>query len=260
MKNKNFAALFLTLFISTQVKADYLSWKEIAERAKAQNINTKALSHIQCFFEKHENTVFQKKISYGGTEKRCSGNSEITLDKKRVFALIDYTAPSNDQRMFLIDRETGGITRMAVAHGKYKASMINTRLSLNKNSVKWAKYFSNELGSNAPSSGFFVSGVEYEGKFGRSMVLHGLEEGINDNACQRAVVVHKHTMVTKNSARLLSSGCPMISKDYINQVINLLEGSYNTDNGEETNGSVVFIYGEREKSWSPSTCNGNFTI
>jgi hypothetical protein len=260
MKNKKIAALFLTLLISTQLKADYLSWKEIEKRAKAEKINTKALSHIQCFFEKYENTVFQKKISYGGTEKRCSGNSEITLDKKRVFALIDYTAPSNDRRMFLIDRETGAISKMAVAHGKYNASMINTHLSLNKNSVKWAKYFSNELGSNAPSSGFFISGVEYEGKFGRSMTLHGLEDGINDNACQRAVVVHKHLMVTKSSARLLSAGCPMISKDYIDHVINLLEGSYNPDNGVETNGSVVFIYGEREKKWAASTCNGNFTI
>lgn len=260
MKNKNIATLFITLLISTQIKADYLSWKEIEKRAQAENINTKALSHIQCFFENHDNTVFQKKISYGGTANRCSGSPDITLDKKRVFALIDYTAPSSDKRMFLIDRETGAISTMAVAHGRYNASMINTHLSHNKNSVKWAKYFSNELGSNAPSSGFFVSGVEYEGKFGRSMVLHGLEEGINDNACQRAVVVHKHLMVTKSSARLLSAGCPMVSKEYIDHVINLLEGKYNPDNGVETNGAVVFIYGEREKNWATSTCNGNFSL
>lgn len=260
MKSKKIAAAFLSLVITTQVKADYLSWKEIENRFKSQNLNTKALSHVQCFFEKHEKTVFQKKQSYGGTENRCSGSSDITLDKKRVFALIDYTAPSNDRRMFLVDRETGEISKMAVAHGRYNASMINTHLSYNKNSIKWAKYFSNELGSNAPSSGFFVSGVEYEGKFGRSMVLHGLETGVNDNACQRAVVIHKHLMVTKSSARLLSAGCPMISKDYIDHVINLLEGHQNPDNGEETHGSVVFIYGERESNWARSTCDGNFSI
>lgn len=259
MKTKTIAAV-IALLITTQSKADYLSWKEIENRFKSQNLNTKALSHVQCFFEKHEKTIFQKKQSYGGTENRCAGSSEITLDKKRVFALIDYTAPSNDRRMFLVDRQTGEISKMAVAHGRYNASMINTHLSHNKNSIKWAKYFSNELGSNAPSSGFFVSGVEYEGKFGRSMVLHGLEEGINDNACQRAVVIHKHLMVTKSSARLLSAGCPMISKDYIDHVINLLEGYQNPDNGEETNGSVVFIYGEREAKWATSTCNGNFSI
>lgn len=260
MINKNIATLVITLLISTQIKADYLSWKEIEKRAKAENINAKALGHIQCFFEKHENSIFQKKISYGGTEKRCSGTPDITLDKKRIFALIDYTSPSSNRRMFLIDRETGEISKMAVAHGRYNASMINTHLSYNKNSVKWAKYFSNELGSKAPSSGFFISGVEYEGKFGRSMVLHGLEEGINDNACQRAVVIHKHLMVTKSSAHLLSAGCPMISREYIDHVINLLAGKYNSDNGIETNGSVVFIYGEREKNWAASTCNGNFSL
>ena len=260
MKIKNTISLIFSLLISSQVKADYLSWKEIENRFRSQGLNTKALSHVQCFFEKHENTVFQKKISYGGTESRCSGSQEITLDKKRVFALIDYTAPSNDRRMFLVDRQTGEISKMAVAHGRYNANMINTRLSYNKNSVKWAKYYSNEVGSNAPSSGFFVSGVEYEGKFGRSMVLHGLEDGVNDNACERAVVIHKHLMVTNASARALSAGCPMISKNYIDHVINLLEGNYNPDNGTETSGSVVFIYGEREKNWASATCNGNFTL
>lgn len=260
MKCKTIVTVVLSIFVSSQVRADFLSWKELENRFKNQQLNTKALGHIQCFFDKYEKTVFQKKQSYGENVNRCSGSSEITLDKKRVFALIDYTAPSNDKRMFLVDRQTGEISKMAVAHGRYNASMINTRLSHNKNSVKWAKYYSNELGSNAPSSGFFVSGVEYEGKFGRSMVLHGLEEGVNDNACQRAVVIHKHLMVTNYSARLMSAGCPMISKDYIDHVINLLKGNQNLDNGVETNGSVVFIYGEREKNWASSTCNGNFSI
>lgn len=260
MSIKNILLAVLLLVTIFEVKADYLSWKEIENRFKSQKLNAKALSHVQCFFEKFDNSIFQKKLSYGSTENRCSGPPDITLDKKRVFALIDYTAPSNERRMFLVDRQTGKISKMAVAHGKFNASMINTHLSYNKNSVKWAKYFSNDLGSNAPSSGFFVSGVEYEGKFGRSMVLHGLEEGVNDNACQRAVVIHKHLMVTKSSAHLLSAGCPMISRDYIDHVINLLEGNKNPDNGVETTGAVVFIYGEREKSWPSSTCNGSFSI
>lgn len=260
MKNKSILIPILSLLLTVQVKAEYLSWKEIENRFKEQSLNIKALGHVQCFFEKYDKTIFQKKISYNGDEDRCSGTSEISIDKKRVFALIDYTAPSNDRRMFLVDRQTGNISKMAVAHGKFNASMINTRLSYNKNSIKWAKYFSNEVGSNAPSSGFFISGVEYEGKFGRSMVLHGLEAGINDNACQRAVVIHKHLMVTKSSARLLSAGCPMISRNYIDHVINLLKGNSNPSNGIETSGSVVFIYGEREKSWISSTCNGNFSI
>lgn len=261
MKNKTvpvIIVMFLSVLISTTSNAAFLSWKEIENKFKAENLNTKALGHVQCFFEKHENTVFQKKISIDND--KCSSASDITLDSKRVFALIDYTAPSNIRRMFLVDRQTGEISMMAVAHGKFNAGMLNTRLSPNKNSIKYSRYYSNELNSNAPSSGFFVAGNEYEGKFGRSLVLHGLETGINDNACARAVVIHKHFGVTTSSAKIMSSGCPMISKSYLDHVVNLLEGHENPDSGMQKNGSVVFIYGERESKWKEGTCVGNFSI
>lgn len=256
------ASFFLfSLLFTVDSKAEYLPWSTIEKKFQEKRIDTKALSHVQCFFEKYENRVFQKKVSYSNiTEDRCGGSSDITLDSKRFFALIDYTVESNHKRMFLVDRQTGKIDSMGVAHGRYKANMINMKLSKNKNTIRNARYFSNEFNSNAPSSGFFVSGVEYQGKFGRSMVLHGLEDGINDNACERAVVVHKHLMVTNSAAFILSSGCPMISKNNINHVVNLLKGNIDTDSGRETNGSVVFIYGQRELNWEESTCNGNFSI
>lgn len=253
-KQKKLLILALAIF-SLELRADYLPWSKIESNFKKENLNSKALSHVKCFFEKHENTIFQKTLSNSpGTGNRCSGDSQITIDKKRVFALIDYTAPSNDRRMFLVDRQTGAISKMAVAHGKFEAGMFNTHLSENKNSVKHARYFSNDPGSNAPSSGFYVAGGEYEGKFGRSLVLHGLEDGINDNACARTVVIHKHLMVTNSMAAIMSAGCPMVSKSYIDHVINLMKGS------DDINGGVVFIYGPREAKWQQSTCDGEFKI
>lgn len=251
-------SFFLSILTTTNLYADYLPWKTIEEKFKAENLNLKALGHVKCFFEQHENTVFQKKLTYDN--ERCGRTTDITLDQKRVFALIDYTAPSNQQRMYLVDRKTGGISMMAVAHGKYKAGMFNRNLSTNKNSVKYARYYSNEMGSNAPSSGFFVAGDEYEGKFGRSLILHGLETGINDNACERAVVIHKHTGVTNNNAYIMSSGCPMVSKSYLDHVVNLLKAPVSNADANETNGSVVFIYGERESKWAAASCQGNFKI
>lgn len=262
MKSSQHICLVLAaLFSIGKVSASYLPWSEIEKKFKQENLNTKALGHVKCFFDKYENTTFQKKTTDAPeTQNRCNGETNITLDKKRVFALIDYTAPSDERRMFLVDRQTGEISMMAVAHGRYNASMFNVKLSPKKNSVKHARYFSNELNSNAPSSGFFVAGNEYEGKFGRSLTLHGLETGINDNACERAVVIHKHLLMTKSSAYAMSAGCPMISKSYIDHVINLLEGSVNEDSGEQTNGSTVFIYGTRETKWAAGTCEGNFNI
>lgn len=252
---RNVALFVVVACTSLNAHADFLSWREIEKRFKQENLNTKILSHVQCFFNKHENTVFRKKISFAEeNESRCSGDSQITLDSKRVFAIIDYVAPSDEKRMFLVDRQTGEISKMAVAHGRYMAGMFNMKLSENKNSIKHARYFSNEINSNAPSSGFFVAGIDYEGKFGRSLVLHGLEDGINDNACERAVVIHKHAMVSTSEAHILSSGCPMISKSYLHHVLNILKAP------EGANGSVVFIYGPREAAWEASSCEGNFNI
>ena len=257
-KSRLFLALLIS--ISTTANADYLPWSTIESNFKKEKLNIKALSHVKCFFDKHSKTTFQKKLSNAGTGDRCAGDSQITIDRQRVFALIDYTAKSSDRRMFLVDRVTGNISKMAVAHGKYEAGMFNTKLSENKNSVLLAKYFSNELGSNAPSSGYFVAGGDYEGKFGRSLVLHGLENGINDNACERAVVIHKHLLVAKSMAPIMSSGCPMISSAYINHVINLLEANGDGDRNEASNGGVVFIYGPREAAWQIGTCEGEFNI
>ena len=261
-KINTFFSLLLILFASI-LKADetFLSWEKINALFVQQNLNTKALSHVECFFKEHENTVFRKKISYLVSNlNRCSGDSLITLDSKRYFAIVDYTKDSDEKRLYIVDRVTGKINKMAVAHGRFKGSLINPRVSYLKNSILKSKYYSNELNSNAPSSGFFVAGTQYDGKFGNSLTLHGLENRINDNACERAVVIHKHLMVTKDRAFVLSSGCPMISKKFINEVVDNLK-SEESDSGLVTkNGGVVFIYGEREKNWESQTCRGEFNI
>lgn len=241
--------------------ADLLPWSTIEKNFKTQNLNSKSLSHVKCFFNKYEHTNFQKTISQApGTDNRCGGNPIIKLDSKRIFAIVDYTAPSSERRMYIVDRQTGEISKLAAAHGRYNAKMFNTHLSPNKNSVLNARFFSNENGSNASASGFYVSGTEYVGKFGRSLVLHGLEEGINDNTCERSIVLHPHSLVTKDMAAIMSSGCIMVSKSLINNAINVLEGSNNASSEEEKSGGVIFIYGPRESKWATDTCDGNFKI
>ncbi|MBC7714612.1 MAG: murein L,D-transpeptidase catalytic domain family protein [Rhizobacter sp.] len=261
MKSKKQFCIVLTTFLfTTTAFADLLPWSTIEKNFIDQKLNSKALSHVKCFFEKHGDTVFQKTISQIGGDNRCSGNPNITLDSKRIFAIVDYTASGHDRRMFIVDRQTGEISKMAAAHGRYNASMINTHLSTNKNTLKVAKYFSNEIGSNASSSGFYVAGTEYEGKFGRSLVIHGLEKDINDKACERSTIIHPHSMVTKDMAAVMSSGCIMVSKATITNAINVLEGSNMATNEEEKYGGVVFIYGPREEKWNAETCEGNFNI
>lgn len=163
--------------------------------------------------------------------------------------------------MFLVDRLTGEISKMAVAHGRYKASFFNIRSGFKRNTIKKIKYYSNQINSMASSSGFFIAGQDHEGpRWGRSLVIHGLEEGINDNACERDVVIHKHFLVTKSNVKMLSSGCPMVSPKYNDHVINLLRGTSDSEMRLKTSGSLVFIYSPREASWESGSCPGNFSI
>lgn len=254
--------LLLCLTAKADSPTHYLSWDELQNRFSKLSQNPKALSHVKCFFENHEKDKFRlKNITSRDFYNRCNAQPLISLDSSRVFAIIDYTVNSNEQRMFLIDRQTGEISKMAVAHGRYNTGFFNLKLSKNKNSIKEIKYYSNTINSMASSSGFFIAGQDYEASdFGRSLVLHGLEEGINDNACERDVVIHKHYLVTKSKVFMLSSGCPMVSPKYIDHVINLLRGTSDEEMRLQSGGSLVFIYSPREAKWSEGSCPGNFNI
>lgn len=239
---------------------EYLSWDEIQNNFNEVSKNSKALGHVRCFYENHEQDKFPlnrpKKETY---KNRCFSKKYIGLDSTRYFSIIDYTVTSDQRRMFIIDRLTGAISRMAVAHGRYKAGFFNHTMKENQNTVKEIKYYSNVEGSMASSSGFFIAGQDFEASdFGRSLVVYGIEEGINDNACERDIVIHPHFLVSKSKAHVLSSGCMMVSPSSNNNVINLLKGTSTEDMKLETTGGLVFIYGPREAQWKDATCPGNF--
>ncbi|MGZ3789281.1 MAG: murein L,D-transpeptidase catalytic domain-containing protein [Bacteriovorax sp.] len=261
---KKTVLLCFTCLYSLNVFANYLSWEELEQRFSKLSKHPKALGHVRCFFEKHAQDKFQLKVPDPGLEKfydLCYGNPQISLGSTRVFAIADYTVDSDEQRLFLIDRATGEISKMAVAHGRYKAGFFNLRPDEFKNTIKEIKYYSNTVNSMASSSGFFIAGQDHLGeKFGRSLVIHGLEMGINDNACERDVVIHKHFLMTKHKAHMLSSGCLMVSPSIVDHVITLLRGEADEDMILQKGGSLVFIYGPREEAWEKSTCPGNFNI
>lgn len=255
---------YFLFFLSLKANADYLSWDELERRFSLLSPNPKALSHVRCFFEQHAQNKFLLKAPDVGMEKfndLCYGNPIISLDSTRVFAIADYTLPSHKQRFFLVDRITGKITKIAVAHGRYKAGFFNLKAGFQKNTIKEITYFSNVVNSMASSSGFFIAGQDTEGeKFGRSLVIHGIEKDINDNACQRDVVIHQHFLMTRQKSYMLSSGCLMVSPGSIDHVINLLRGEADDKMILQKSGSLVFIYGPREAAWEKSTCHGNFNV
>lgn len=144
--------------------------------------------------------------------------------KKPVLTVIDYSLPSNKQRMWVFDvRNEKLLYNTYVAHGK-------------NSGVNLAKHFSNRHSSKQSSLGTYITKNTYIGHKGYSLNLQGLDRGFNDNAYDRRVVIHGAWYVEpdfiKRSGRAgLSWGCPAIAQTLAKPVINTIK-----------NGSVVFAY------------------
>ncbi len=135
---------------------------------------------------------------------------------KNILTLIDFSLSANTKRLWVIDLDTDTILlHSLVAHGR------NT-------GEEYANSFSNTPESYKSSLGFYVTGEVYNGKHGKSLKLDGLEHGINDNARERAVVVHGANYVSdsfiRNNKRLgRSLGCPAVPVEVTNELIQTIK-------------------------------------
>jgi hypothetical protein len=136
-----------------------------------------------------------------------------------ILTVIDYTRPSTEPRLWVLDvPQRRLLHRELVAHGRGSGELYATR-------------FSNEPGSKASSLGLFVTADAYEGVHGRSLRLHGVEPGINDQAYDRAVVVHGADYVSLDFAAEAgqgrigrSHGCPALPVACAARVIDTIQG------------------------------------
>jgi len=148
----------------------------------------------------------------------------------KYLTIIDYNKPSSKERMYIIDMEKQKlISSQLVAHGQNSGG-LNTRK------------FSNIDGSRQTSLGVFMTGNIYHGKNGLSMRLKGLEQGYNDKASKRAIVMHGANYVSQSYVKRYgmigrSWGCPAIDSRAASKTINTLK-----------EGSVLVAY-YNDKNW-----------
>lgn len=156
------------------------------------------------------------------------------LTNTRILTICDFSKASTEKRFFVIDLESCQL-------------LFNTLVSHGRNSgVQYAEQFSNEPSSYMSSLGFYVTRSTYSGKHGYSLHLDGLEKGINDNAYQRAIVVHGAPYVSEyvgNAQGYIgrSLGCPALPEQVAGKVID-----------EIKDGSCFFIYTPEKKYTSQS--------
>jgi hypothetical protein len=170
----------------------------------------------------------EDKLDFNVFKIAMDGYNLIEVPNKKLLSIIDYSKPSTEKRLFIIDIENHKLLyNTLVAHGK-KSGYVN------------ATKFSNKYGSHKSCLGFFRTGYSYYGKRGYSLQLEGLERGINDNAKLRGIVIHGAKYVDErlangNGVIGRSWGCPAVSKKLSREIINLLKG-----------GSLLYIYANDE--------------
>ncbi|SDH06284.1 murein L,D-transpeptidase catalytic domain family protein [Chitinophaga filiformis] len=149
---------------------------------------------------------------------------EGKLKNPDLLTIADFSQPSNRKRLFVIDL-------------KNETVLFNTFVSHGRNSgTALATTFSNAPESFKSSLGFYVTGDTYKGQHGYSLRLEGEEEGINDNAMSRGIVMHSAAYVSEKIAKLQgyigrSLGCPAIPEQVHKQIIQVIK-----------NGSCLFLY------------------
>ncbi len=134
-----------------------------------------------------------------------------------VVTIVDLAKSSRSKRMWIVDLQKRQlILNTWVSHGQ-------------KSGDDLANHFSNDVNSFESSLGFYITDNTYMGKHGLSLRLNGMDAGFNDKANERDIVVHAAPYVSTASIKELgrlgrSQGCPAVSPDVAEQVINTIKG------------------------------------
>ena len=146
------------------------------------------------------------------------------VEDPSTLTVIDYSKPSSAKRLWVFDLRSRRILyEELVAHGQGSGG-------------NYATQFSNQSETHRTSLGLFVTGETYVGTNGYSLRLDGLDDGVNDNARARAIVMHGAPYVSeafvKSAGRLGRSwGCPAVRAGIAHELIDRVKG-----------GSLVFSY------------------
>jgi hypothetical protein len=148
--------------------------------------------------------------------RRLLAQFDSMIRKTDIVALIDFSQASSRPRFLLVDLETERVEAFLTAHGR----------GSDPDHTGMLQSFSNAPGSNATSRGAYRTLGAYEGKYGRSMRLEGLEPD-NDNAIARAIVIHpawyvSEAMIARYGKLGRSEGCFALSAGGLPAVLDRL--------------------------------------
>ncbi|MEO7564150.1 MAG: murein L,D-transpeptidase catalytic domain family protein [Sphingomicrobium sp.] len=161
--------------------------------------------------------------SPAGIDPKLFARAKAALDQHKVWArdsigIVDFSQPSHVPRFFVVNLQNGQVDSHLVAHGR----------GSDPDHSGFLEQFSNDFGSHATSNGTYTTADYYQGKYGRSMKVRGLDWS-NYNAEPRAIVIHnawyaEPDMITQHGKLGRSEGCFAFSQRSQHDVMSKLAG------------------------------------
>ena len=132
--------------------------------------------------------------------------------------IADFSQPSSEPRFHVVDLMNGNVESYRVAHSR----------GSDPDHSGYVERFSNDFGSYATSNGTYVTGDYYDGKYGLSLRVRGLDWS-NSNAEARAIVIHnawyaEDEMIPLHGKLGRSEGCFAMSREHQYKVMSRLAG------------------------------------
>lgn len=152
-----------------------------------------SLANNNIFSENENGEIECPFVSKDAFMKAIAGQAEVlkkhgkSVSKKNQITIVDYSRPSNERRMFVIDLNSKKVLHNTwVAHGAGDGSQTN---GIDKKGS--SPTMSNVPGSRLSSDGFIIATSASHGNtFGPNVLLRGIDQN-NTNLAKRAVIVHK---------------------------------------------------------------------
>jgi len=158
-----------------------------------------------------------------GIDPQLFARAKAALDTHRIgprdsMAVVDFSQPSSDPRFHVVNLYTGEVESYRVAHGR----------GSDPDHSGYVERFSNNFGSYASSNGAYTTADYYDGKYGLSMKVRGLDWS-NYNAEPRAIVIHnawyaEDDMIPIHGKLGRSEGCFAMSRENQYKVMRKLAG------------------------------------
>ena len=186
----------------------------VSKEGASSKTSPNPLDEIKEMLHKEASTLNKAVIENVVTTLNCA--NEYNLEHNNILTIIDYSLPSSEKRLWVFDlNEKKLLFHTYVSHGI-------------KSGALFSNSFSNKHDSKASSIGVYTTEQTYYGRDGLSLRLDGLDNGFNDNASSRSVVMHSGWYVDENFIKKYgragrSWGCPALPPALSQSIINTIK-------------------------------------